>query len=288
MDALSNVTTAFSMAQIVPDVINSFDPIALINITFTDSVTMDAVDVDPGVLLTMEQTADEPTFFIDTSQSDPDLRQAVNGTFVLVIVDPDAPTPQMPNVSQFLHFIGGNFMADPTSGLLSNSSAALLDFFSPTPPVGSDPHRYVVLVFNQPDDFDTAAPVFVNASTPRTNFSVSDFALETNLGSPIAGNYFLVGPDDSDASTSSVSASDPATATDTPTSLPDPGTASLPIPTPTPPPVTAASTPNLPADTSFAPSAASPTSAGISVKILDKFVTGLAIITGVLATYSSL
>jgi hypothetical protein len=158
-DTLSNVTMAFSMAQIVPDVIDSFDPMALISITFTDSVTMDIVDVVPGILLTMErqyhsdvilpdvcsyrispETADEPMFFLDTSESDSNMDMSLS-TFVLIIVDPDAPTPQMPNISEFLHFVGGDFMADSTTGLLSNSSPALMEFFSPTPPPGSDPHR---------------------------------------------------------------------------------------------------------------------------------------------------
>lgn len=55
MDALTNVTTAFSMAQIVPNVIDSFSPVDLLNITFTDSVTMDMINVVPGILLTEER-----------------------------------------------------------------------------------------------------------------------------------------------------------------------------------------------------------------------------------------
>lgn len=55
MDALTNVTNAFSMAQIVPDVIDSFTPMDLLNITFTDSVTMEMINVDPGDLLTEER-----------------------------------------------------------------------------------------------------------------------------------------------------------------------------------------------------------------------------------------
>ncbi|KAF8204790.1 phosphatidylethanolamine-binding protein [Pholiota molesta] len=282
-DALSNVTTAFSMAQIVPDVIDSFDPMALINITFTDSVTMDTVDVVPGILLTMEQTADEPMFFLDTSESDSNMDMSLS-TFVLIIVDPDAPTPQMPNISEFLHFVGGDFMADSTTGLLSNSSPALMEFFSPTPPPGSDPHRYVVLVFDQPDGFDTTASMFVNATTPRTNFSASDFVMETNLGSPIAGTYFLVGPDDSSSTSSTTDTNtDTATPTDIPTSPPD--TESLPVPT-----LTTDSVPSLPTDTSTdMPANASPTSASAGMSITmyrpgDKAAAGLAILS-VLVVY---
>ena len=78
-------------------------------------------------------------FILDTS-TDPTADPSMS-TFVVIMVDPDAPTPQMPNVSEFLHFLGGDFTADSTTGLLSNSSPALMEFFSPGPPAGSDPHR---------------------------------------------------------------------------------------------------------------------------------------------------
>lgn len=69
-------------------------------------------------------------------------------SWVIVMFDPDAPTPQMPNVSQFLHFIGGDFTSD-SSGALSNTSAALVEYFSPGPPLSSDPHRYVNLIIRK-------------------------------------------------------------------------------------------------------------------------------------------
>ncbi|KDR83914.1 hypothetical protein GALMADRAFT_55557 [Galerina marginata CBS 339.88] len=125
-------------------------------------------------------------------------------SFVVALVDPDAPTPQNRSFAEFLHFLGGDFSADMTSGLLSNNSPALMEFTPPAPPAGSDPHRYVLLVFNQPDTFDTDAPMFINASAPRNNFNVASFAQNVSLGNPIAGNYFLVGPMDSSAGPSSI------------------------------------------------------------------------------------
>ncbi|PPQ77439.1 hypothetical protein CVT25_011021 [Psilocybe cyanescens] len=190
MPNLSNVTTAFSSAQIVPDVLPSFSPTDGVNLTFTDPVSMQSVDVVPGLLLTMGQTSMPPDITLVAPSAD----SGSNASFVVVLLDPDAPTPQNPNVSEFLHFLGGDFSADSTSGLLSNSTPALMEFFPPTPPPGSDPHRYVLLVFNQPDSFDVDAPTLINATTPRTNFSVTDFAQAVDLGDAIAGNYFLVGP----------------------------------------------------------------------------------------------
>ncbi|TFK43685.1 phosphatidylethanolamine-binding protein [Crucibulum laeve] len=204
--SLSNVTQAFMQAQIVPDVLSSFNPTDAAGITFLDSSTMQAVNVTPGALLSMEQTAMEPQLSLLSNSTS----QMSNQTFVLALVDPDAPTPQNTSLSQFLHFLGGDFTVGTTSGnssLLTNSSAALMEFFPPTPPAGSDPHRYVLVVFNQPSDFDTMASTFVNSSTPRNNFNLTTFAGEVGLGNPVAGNYFLVGPDNS--STSATASSQP-------------------------------------------------------------------------------
>ncbi|KAF5318427.1 hypothetical protein D9619_010797 [Psilocybe cf. subviscida] len=194
MNGVANVTRAFSKAKIVPKVIKSFTPIETLSLNFTDSATAENVAAVTGSLLTIEQTANEPHFALGRGNRlsfahDPLI--GINNSYVIVMFDPDAPTPQMPNVSQALHFIGGNFTID-SSGTLLNSSAALVEYLSPAPPEGSDPHRYIALVYNQPHDFDTIGPSFANSSTSRFNFSVSDFARSTKLRSPISGNFFLV------------------------------------------------------------------------------------------------
>ncbi|THV08339.1 PEBP-like protein [Dendrothele bispora CBS 962.96] len=199
--SLDNVTQAFTNAKIVPDVLPSFSPRALLNVTFTDA-SMQSVNVTPGIQLTMAQTAQEPQFFFLANVTIPP-----NLLYVVAIVDPDAPTPQNANISQFRHFLGGGFSVDSTTGLLMNNTAALTDFAPPTPPAGSDPHRYVVLAYLQPDNFDSIANQFVNASTNRMNFNITTFAQATNLSAPLAANFFLTGPDNSSSTGTSSSAS---------------------------------------------------------------------------------
>ncbi|RDB20111.1 OV-16 antigen [Hypsizygus marmoreus] len=228
---LTNVTQAFSQAQIVPDVLPSFAPTALANITFSASTANQSLNVTPGAVFTEAQTANEPGFSLISSSTG----LVANETFVLALVDPDAPTPQNRSVSQVLHFLGGDFHVNATSSnptLLVNRSAALMDFIPPMPPAGSPPHRYVLVVYTQPADFNETALSFVNASTPRTNFNLSTFATSVNLDSPVAGNFFLVGPDDS---TSTTSAAPPATA-------PPSTSTTAPAPSATAPPSTAQTT----------------------------------------------
>ncbi|KAF8238896.1 PEBP-like protein, partial [Tricholoma matsutake] len=205
---LTNVTQAFSQAKIVPDVLKSFNPTALVNMNFAGSTNL---SVTTGSLLTEPQTAAEPTFFLVTNSTN-----TVNQTFVLVLVDPDAPTPQNPNISQYLHFLAGNFHTNTAASnptLLTNQSAALMDYFPPTPPAGSDPHRYVLVVYDQPATFNAQASSFVNATTSRQHFNLTTFASVVNLGTPIAGNFFLVGPGNSTTTSSPTSTAPKSTKT---------------------------------------------------------------------------
>ena len=70
---------------------------------------------------------------------------------------------------------------------------------------------YILLLFVQPDNFTSIAPMFVNSSTPISNFNISLFASETGLGDPVAGNFFFTGPDNTSASATSSSAASTGT-----------------------------------------------------------------------------
>lgn len=94
-------------------------------------------------LTTRTETAIPPRFAIKS----PTAAQK-RSTFVVSMIDLDAPTPQNPNVSQIRHFLGANFELQESGrlsrfgvGLLANSTPALSGFLQPTPPAGSDPHR---------------------------------------------------------------------------------------------------------------------------------------------------
>lgn len=80
------------------------------------------------------ETAHPPTFTI-RGEGNP-------GPFVVVAVDPDAPTPQSPTLAQIRHFLGGSFVPNASTFVLSNSTAAVSEWLQPAPPAGSDPHRY--------------------------------------------------------------------------------------------------------------------------------------------------
>ena len=67
-----------------------------------------------------------------------------NETFVLIMVDPDAPTPQNTSLSQIRHLLAGSLRPNGSlaqGAVLVNSTPAVSDYIQPSPPPGSDPHR---------------------------------------------------------------------------------------------------------------------------------------------------
>ncbi|KAI0832580.1 phosphatidylethanolamine-binding protein [Trametes gibbosa] len=222
---VADVTQAFSSAKIVPDVLPAFNPTAILNVVFLDNTTNVSVDVTPGANLTREQNALRPQVILTTNDT-----TFAQQTFVLAMVDPDAPTPQDPTASQIRHLLAPGLQANgslATGAVLVNNTPAISDFLRPTPPAGSDPHRYTLVLFVQPANFTSAVGQFLNASTPISNFNISLFAQELGLGSPIAGNFFFTGPDANSTGTANSTGSASA-ATTSPTNPTSPGATNTP------------------------------------------------------------
>ncbi|KAG5728062.1 OV-16 antigen [Termitomyces sp. T112] len=187
--SLDAVKNAFNAASIPSDLFINFNPTALLEVTFPQPACK-PITLHAGIQLPRNATAGPPTFGV--------IGAVGNGPFVIATVDPDALTPQDPNEAQIRHFLGPNFFIDPSSDHdnvqhLVNNTPAISQFLQPSPPAGSDPHRYIFLMFNQPTNFNSQTLV-----TPTTSielFNISAFAAATGLGDPIAGTFMLVGPD---------------------------------------------------------------------------------------------
>lgn len=111
-------------------------------------------------------------------------------TYVLLMVDPDASTPENPTSRFILHWLQPNMTAD-SSGVLTNTTPAVASYRRPGPPVMSNPHRYIQYLFSQPAGFVIPESFSGFNDTNRSMFNVTNFISEAGLAAPVAANYFL-------------------------------------------------------------------------------------------------
>ncbi|KAF8585701.1 PEBP-like protein [Ramaria rubella] len=194
----TNVTTvmaALQSAMIIPNVVPSFTPAFPLEVVFTDD-TGSTFPVTAGANLTINQTANIPTFAILSNNT-----QIIGKPYLMAMIDPDALTPQNPNMSEFRHFLGADYISNASTNgefVLTNQSktATLTDYVGPTPPVDSDPHRYVVLCYLQ-SATGVTPPAGFNASD-RSNFNITSFvdSVQGNTFTLLAATFFFVSAND--------------------------------------------------------------------------------------------
>ncbi|MCJ1401816.1 hypothetical protein MMC11_005033 [Xylographa trunciseda] len=122
----------------------------------------------------------------------------MNEYYLFALVDPDAESPQNPNISQYLHFLQPGLTFPSSSSAPATSYPAVLNsppivpFAQPAPPSFSPAHRYIGLLFSQPSNFSVPTDFQKYNATYRMFFNITTFAAEAGLGAPVLANYFLV------------------------------------------------------------------------------------------------
>ncbi|CAE6439407.1 unnamed protein product [Rhizoctonia solani] len=185
---LDEVKKEFYSEGIVPDVLPSFNPTSFIYLTYTGNLSdgTHSKVVLPGTNFVRNDTL----FFPEIS-----VQGVKGGPYVVAMVDPDVPSRAKPTISQVRHFLAANFTVSNTrskyvhqSYVLKNTTVAVSDYVTPTPGAGTGLHRYVVLLYAQPKNFDVS---FMNTSD-ILHFNISSFAARTGLGEPLAGTFLTV------------------------------------------------------------------------------------------------
>ncbi|OJA12358.1 hypothetical protein AZE42_04330 [Rhizopogon vesiculosus] len=180
LDPLNAVRNALTDAGVIPDVIPAdppFIPKALLVVTFPT-----CQEALLGNTLTKSDTADEPTVAFTPMQV-PDVTE--EPTYTLVMTDPDAPSRKDPKFGQWRHWVTTGVKAPPLSTFETGNLAAQLTksavtpYQPPAPPRGTGPHRYVLLLYQEPSsDFSipAAAPERKNGPADRKNWNAAKFA----------------------------------------------------------------------------------------------------------------
>ncbi|KAH0547610.1 hypothetical protein GP486_008425, partial [Trichoglossum hirsutum] len=128
------------------------------------------------------------------------------GKYVVIMIDIDVNING--NNTNLIHWIQGNFTAAPGSTQLSSPSTIVAPYFAPNPPPGQT-HRYVEMLFNEPQGFSIPAPFtafFANLTASvfnRIGFELDKFIDQSKLGNPVAANYFRVSTPNTTSSSSS-------------------------------------------------------------------------------------
>ncbi|KAF3904516.1 hypothetical protein AA313_de0210123 [Arthrobotrys entomopaga] len=164
-------------------------------------------------------TSSSPRFFVtgglfdkQAVQSIPDIYipadPAVTGkTFLVLMVDPDAPSPQNSSLGQILHWLQPGVQVpintrkvkspDNTTTYLkldTTSVRPIAPYRGPAPP-SQAPHRYTLMLFMQPNEGFSLPQGFekYQGGNDRRFFNTTAFIEASGLSNPIAGNYFLSG-----------------------------------------------------------------------------------------------
>jgi len=181
---ISAIEAHFTGAHIVPDLLPTFDPSCVMNVTFPSVGT-----ISPGQNLTQDQVASAPLITVVAVNSTVDLQ----GNFTLVMADADIVGTNESN-GQTRHWLVNGVVltgSNPPLNVSTDNGVAVTEYAGPAPASGSGPHRYVILLLSQPSNFSPPANLS-SANVGVSVFELTDYISTSNLGPIVAGMYFDV------------------------------------------------------------------------------------------------
>ncbi|XP_057666100.1 protein D2-like isoform X1 [Diorhabda carinulata] len=168
---------AFKTQKVSPDVVANV-PEKRLEVKFKSNK-----DVDFGNELTPTQVLQEPQVTYDADNK---------SYYTLIFTDPDAPSRTNPKAREWMHWLVVNIPGSKIS-----EGEIINNYIGSAPPKGSGLHRYVFLLYKQPEKLKFTEPKHGPTDGNRGKFNTESFAKKYNLGSPIAGNFFQAKWDDS-------------------------------------------------------------------------------------------
>lgn len=128
------------------------------------------------------------------------LSSASAGTYLVAMMDFSVEPNNNPagtNTTLLHWLLPGLSSPNASTATLTSREDATAPYFPPGPPAGQT-HTYALFLFRQPADFNIPAdyvPFFKNLTASvynRIGFNLTKFVEKTDLGSPIAADWFLV------------------------------------------------------------------------------------------------
>ncbi|KAI1807328.1 PEBP-like protein [Daldinia bambusicola] len=198
---VSKVQNELEKAEIFPTVIDKFLPSFLL-----DAEWPSGEHAELGNTVKVDDVQDEPTITVrpsHSSSSSPSDEKRSGVTYTITITDPDAPSRDNPEWSEFCHFIATGVdissssspseSTTTTTTLRLSSLKDIIPYKPPGPPPKTGKHRYVFLLFapangttdrlhlSKPDDRK-------HWGTGKARHGVRDWAADNGL-KPVAANF---------------------------------------------------------------------------------------------------
>ncbi|KAJ6611750.1 phosphatidylethanolamine-binding protein [Mycena sp. CBHHK59/15] len=175
---IENNEAHFTNAFLVPALLPTFTPSALLSLVFVSSVI-------EGQALAKADVAAAPTVSVHSFNA------TLDGNFTIAMVDADVVgTDESGGVNR--HWLLNSVTVSGSDNTVSNSSATpITEYAGPGPASGSGPHRYVVLLYHQPSTF--SPPAGLSQTVPGVSkFDLNAYVKDSGLGDLVAATYFTV------------------------------------------------------------------------------------------------
>ncbi|KAI8185532.1 Lipase 1 [Colletotrichum sp. SAR 10_75] len=182
---------AFMESGIVPEVMGSFDPMVSFYAGYMAS-DGDKALMMPGSKLKMKEVKMPFEFSVENISMAQNVTR--NSRFIVLMIGPDSPSRENPSERNIKHYLAGNFTVEQTksavlnsSMIMKNSSAAFTEYMPPEPKSGSGMHRYIYLLYVQPEKMNRMGFDMVGMDMKdRKNFNMA------GLKRPIGGTFFTL------------------------------------------------------------------------------------------------
>ncbi|GAM91568.1 hypothetical protein ANO11243_096200 [Dothideomycetidae sp. 11243] len=110
-----------------------------------------------------------------------------------ICIDIDAPFVSAPLLSPIVHLIQPSLRTSTNNSILESSDKPILSWLPPNPPPFAAPHRYLFMLFRQPEGFDVAAwteKFSTMSRLGRMRWDPDGFVKEAGLGEVLAASSF--------------------------------------------------------------------------------------------------
>lgn len=171
--SLSNCKALLRTGRLIPSVVSSFNAtIGPLLLTYPQGI------VNYGNNLTLSSVMYNPTISFPSEPAFPD------AVYTVLMIDPDAPTPQNPTSALIRHWLVSDVAPTTTPANISSGNV-LSAYRSPSPPANSTAHRYLTLLLRQMP----SVPVSLGNQTAIQSFNLNAFIQQNSL-IVVSGNYF--------------------------------------------------------------------------------------------------